>query len=177
MVSRGEFKGSMQRCDDHTTEGSCNVCVLYVCRRRKPQRSGSAGGGAGPSARSVVRWTGAPGRSSTSLPPTVGSRRSLGRGRGVRSRCMTVKRFLAAWRAAAPCARSVRDWAAPRRPSAARCSAMAVGRSIAPPRPTCARGTARGGPSRVDSPRRRPFAPSWPPNWPRTGHRSRSRGG
>ena len=43
----GEFKGSMQRCDDHTKEGSCNVCVLYVCRRRKPQRSGSAGGGAG----------------------------------------------------------------------------------------------------------------------------------
>ena len=149
----------MQRCDDHTKEGSCTVCVLYVCRRRKPQRSGSAGGGAGPSARSVVRWTGAPGRSSTSLPPTVGSRRSLGRGHGVRSRCMTVKRFLAAGRAAAPCARSVRDWAAPRRPSAARCSAMAVGRSIAPPRPTCARGTARGVPSRVDSPRRRPFAP------------------
>ena len=43
----GEFKGSMQRCDDHTKEGSCNVCVLYVCRRRKPQRSGSAGGGGG----------------------------------------------------------------------------------------------------------------------------------
>lgn len=72
------------------------MCVLYVCRWRKPRRSGSAGGGVDPSARSAVRWTGAQGRSSTSSSRTAGSRRPRGRDRGAPSRCVTVKRLRAA---------------------------------------------------------------------------------